>query len=75
MGRSLHTGDGSANEGQSLVEERSKFGNMKHEVFFKLTLMQTDLEDCAEAFVAAARNSSLTGQNIQIGAYLSARCQ
>ena len=44
-------------------------------MFFKLTLLQTDLEDCAEAFVAAARNSSLTGQNIQIGVYLSARYQ
>lgn len=29
--------------------------------------MQTGLEDCADAFVAAAKNSSMTGQNIQIG--------
>ena len=32
-----------------------------------LTFIQTDLEDCADAFVAAAKNSSMTGQNIQIG--------
>lgn len=30
-------------------------------------MYQTDLEDCADAFVAAAKNSSMTGQNIQIG--------
>ncbi|KAL9634487.1 MAG: hypothetical protein Q9164_004060 [Protoblastenia rupestris] len=28
---------------------------------------ETDLEDCADMFVAAAKNSSLTGQNLQIG--------
>ena len=28
---------------------------------------QTGLEDTADAFVAAAKNSSMTGQNIQIG--------
>lgn len=27
---------------------------------------ETDLDDCADAFVAAAKNSSMTGQNIQI---------
>lgn len=32
-----------------------------------LKIEQTDLEDCADAFVAAAKNSSMTGQNIQIG--------
>ena len=33
-------------------------------------LRQTDLDDCADAFIMAAKNSSLTGQNIQIGRVL-----
>lgn len=28
---------------------------------------QTDLDDCADAFVALAKNSSMTGQSVQIG--------
>lgn len=28
---------------------------------------QTDLDDCAQAFVDIARNTSMTGQKIQIG--------
>lgn len=28
---------------------------------------QTNLDDCAEAFVALAKNSSMTGQSVQIG--------
>ena len=28
---------------------------------------QTDLEDCANAFVAAAKNGSMTGQELQVG--------
>lgn len=28
---------------------------------------QTDLDDCADAFVALAKNSSMTGQSLQIG--------
>lgn len=28
---------------------------------------QTELEDCADAFVATAKNASITGQTIQIG--------
>lgn len=35
----------------------------------KLTFTQTDIEDCADAFISAAKNGSMTGQNIQIGAY------
>lgn len=31
----------------------------------------TDLDDCADAFVAAAKNSSMTGQNIQIDSGLA----
>lgn len=34
---------------------------------FKLTSKKTDLDDCADAYVALAKNSSMTGQNIQIG--------
>lgn len=74
LGRQFHTGEASGVKGQSLPKEGSGFGNTYCEVFYKLMLEQTDLEDCADAFVAAARNSSLTGQNIQIGEYLSASC-
>lgn len=28
---------------------------------------KTDLDDCADAFVALAKNSSMTGQSVQIG--------
>ena len=28
---------------------------------------QTDLEDCADMYITAAKNSSMTGQNLQIG--------
>lgn len=31
------------------------------------TWKQTDLDDCADAFVALAKNSSMTGQSVQIG--------
>ncbi|MCJ1460902.1 hypothetical protein MMC28_011284 [Mycoblastus sanguinarius] len=31
---------------------------------------ETKLEDCADAYVAAAKNSSMTGQNIQVDAGL-----
>ncbi len=34
---------------------------------FKLTIIQTNLEDCADAFIMAAKNSTMTGQKIQIG--------
>ena len=68
-GRQFHTGDASGVKGQSLLKERGRFGYVSREVPYKLIFEQTDLEDCADAFVAAARNSSLTGQNIQIGAY------
>ena len=30
---------------------------------------QVDLEDCADMYITAARNSSLTGQFLQIGMY------
>jgi len=30
---------------------------------------QTDLDDCANAFVALAKNSSMTGQSVQIGGW------
>lgn len=33
----------------------------------KLIFQQVDLEDTADAFVAIAKNSSFTGQNVQIG--------
>ncbi len=33
----------------------------------KLTIIQTNLEDCADAFIMAAKNSTMTGQKIQIG--------
>lgn len=36
-----------------------------------LLKMETDLEDCADAYVAAAKNTSMTGQNIQIDAGLA----
>ena len=29
--------------------------------------METDLEDCADAFVSIAKNSSMTGQKIAVG--------
>jgi hypothetical protein len=32
---------------------------------------QTDLDDCAQAFVDIARNSSMTGQKIVVGEFLS----
>jgi NAD(P)-dependent dehydrogenase (short-subunit alcohol dehydrogenase family) len=32
-----------------------------------LTLLQTDMEDCAQAFVDTAKNSSVTGQRIIVG--------
>lgn len=34
---------------------------------------ETDLDDCADAFIAAAKNSSMTGQNIQIDSGLAMR--
>lgn len=33
----------------------------------RLNFDQTELDDCANAFVAIAKNSSITGQTIQIG--------
>ena len=33
----------------------------------QVTFKQTELNDCADAFVATAKNSSITGQTIQIG--------
>lgn len=66
LGRQLHTGEPSKVERQSLPKERGWFGNVQREASCKLILEQTSLEDCADAFVATARNSSMTGQNIQI---------
>lgn len=40
---------------------------MYNSSFISANLMKTDLDDCVDAFVAAAKNSSMTGQNIQIG--------
>lgn len=74
LGRQIPTGDHSEVERQSPLEERGWFGNLQREVSCRLILEQTDLEDCADAYIAAARNSSMTGQNIQIGAYLIAKC-
>lgn len=41
--------------------------------------LQTDLGDCADAYVMVAKNTSMTGQNIQVGkevhrAYRQRRC-
>lgn len=30
-------------------------------------MLKTDLDDCAELFVAVAKNSSMTGQSIVVG--------
>ena len=75
LGCQIHTREASGDERQSLSEERGRLGDIQREVSCKLIFEQTDLEDCADAFVAAARNSSMTGQNIQIGVYFSASCQ
>jgi hypothetical protein len=32
---------------------------------------ETDLEDCANMYIAIAKNSSMTGQRIQVGKHLS----
>lgn len=74
LGRQLHTGEAPGGERQSLPEERGWLSEIQRKNSCKLILEQTDLEDCADAFVAAARNGSMTGQNIQIGAYFSANC-
>lgn len=34
---------------------------------FETIWKQTDLDDCADAFVNLAKNSSMTGQSVQIG--------
>ncbi len=65
-GRQIPTGEASRVEKQSLPQKRGWYGNIQRKPSRKLILEQTDLEDCADAFVAAARNSSMTGQNIQI---------
>lgn len=75
LGCQIHTREAPGDERKSLSEERGWLDNIQLELSCKLIFEQTDLEDCADAFVAAARNSSMTGQNIQIGVYLSASCQ
>lgn len=40
---------------------------MKLLIFTETLWKQTDLDDCADAFVALAKNSSITGQSVQIG--------
>ena len=55
-------------------EQRSYLGKTvssptSSQKWHKLTFTQTDIEDCADAFISAAKNGSMTGQNIQIGAY------
>ena len=70
LGRQLHTGEASGGERQSLPKERGWSGSTARGLSCKLILEQTGLEDCANAYVAVARNSSMTGQNIQIGAYI-----
>ena len=70
LGRQLHTGEATGGERQSLPKERGWVGSTARELSCKLILEQTGLEDCADAYVAVARNSSMTGQNIQIGAYI-----
>lgn len=75
LGRQLQPSEASRDERQSLPKERGWFCNIQREVSCKLIFEQTGLEDCADAFVAAARNSSMTGQNIQIGAYFNANVQ
>ncbi|KAL8953736.1 MAG: hypothetical protein Q9222_000418 [Ikaeria aurantiellina] len=39
----------------------------------RLTRMQTDLDDCADSFVAAAKNASMTGQAIVVGKFSANR--
>ena len=56
-----------ASKDRAILKKEVFLGNIERQISCKLILEQTDLEDCADAFVSAAKNSSLTGQNIQIG--------
>ena len=53
-----------------MVEERGKFHGRDDQDGFSDAL-QTDLGDCANAFLDIARNSSMTGQKIQVGTFLT----
>ena len=56
-----------ASKDKAFLKKQVFWGRVERKILCKLILEQTDLEDCADAFVSAAKNSSLTGQNIQIG--------
>lgn len=48
-------------------KEVGGFVVMKLLMPFETIWKQTDLDDCANAFVNLAKNSSMTGQSVQIG--------
>ncbi|KAI9674354.1 MAG: hypothetical protein M1829_003756 [Trizodia sp. TS-e1964] len=54
--------------GLLLTDWGEKFGEEKINAIKERSVLkkETELEDCADAFVMAARNSSLTGQGIQV---------
>lgn len=35
-----------------------------------LIIIETNLDDCADAFISLAKNSSMTGQSIVVGKYI-----
>lgn len=56
-----------ASKDRAFLKKQVFLGRVERKTSCKLIIEQTDLEDCADAFVSAAKNSSLTGQNIQVG--------
>jgi hypothetical protein len=56
-----------------MVEQGQRFGEdiingIKERAVLK---KETDLDDCADMYVAIAKNSSMTGQRVQVGKYLT----
>lgn len=66
IGPNLLSGADSSFQRQSCTEARSKSRRSIQLVEILMTL-KTDLNDCADLFVAVAKNSSMTGQSIVVG--------